>query len=119
MHRGIVYNPRMDTLFHICDRADWLAAQEQGEYRAASLAHEGFIHCSTPGQVAATANRFYHGRRGLVLLTIDRGRVRPEVRFEPADGSLFPHIYGPLNLDAVVDVQEFAPADDGTFSGTA
>jgi len=112
----MVYNPRMNTLFHICDRANWRGAQEQGEYRAASLAHEGFIHCSTLEQVAATANRFYHGRHGLVLLTIDRRRIRPEVRFEPADGSLFPHIYGTLNLDAVVAVQEFTAAEDGTFS---
>lgn len=115
----MVYNSPIDTLFHICDRADWQEAQAQGEYRPSSLAQEGFIHCSTPEQVVATANRFYHERRGLVLLTIDPRRVRPEVRFEPADGSLFPHVYGPLNLDAVVDVQEFTPAGDGTFSWTA
>ena len=105
----------MDTLFHICDRADWREAQGRGEYRAASLDTEGFIHCSTAGQVAATADRFYHGRHGLILLVIDPARVRPEVRFEPADGSLFPHVYGPLNLDAVVDVQEFEPGEDGAF----
>ncbi len=112
----MVYNGRMDTLFHICDRADWQEAQRQGEYRAASLDTEGFIHCSTAGQVAATADRFYRGRHGLVLLVIDPACVRPEVRFEPADGSLFPHVYGPLNLDAVVDVREFEPGEDGTFS---
>lgn len=86
-----MYNPGMDTLLHICARTDWQAALAQGEYRAESLAAEGFTHCSTPAQVAATANRFCHGRRGLVLLTIDQSRVRAEVRWEPADGSLFPH----------------------------
>jgi len=111
-----MYNPGMDTLLHICARTDWQAALAQGEYRAESLAAEGFTHCSTPAQVAATANRFYHGRRGLVLLTIDRGRVQAEVRWEPADGSLFPHVYGTLPLDAVVDVRDFAPGADGTFS---
>jgi uncharacterized protein (DUF952 family) len=115
----IVYNVRMKSLYHLCDRVDWQEAQAQGEYRPSSLAQEGFIHCSTPEQVVATANRFYHERRGLVLLTIDRGRVRPEVRFEPADGSLFPHVYGPLNMDAVVNAQEFEPGEDGTFSWTA
>ena len=115
----MVYNPGMDRLLHICPVSDRQEAQARGEYRPASLDTEGFIHCSTAGQVAATANRFYHGRRGLVLLHIDPARVRPPVRLEPADGSLFPHIYGPLNLDAVVDVQEFEPGEDGTFSWTA
>lgn len=106
----------MDFLLHICARTAWEAAQAAGEYSAASLMTEGFIHCSTPAQVAATANRFYHGQQGLVLLSIDPSRVIPEVRWEPADGSLFPHIYGPLPLDAVVDVRDFAPRADGTFS---
>ena len=109
-------NAVLDKLLHICLLSDWQVGWAQGEYRAASLAREGFLHCSTPAQVAATANRFYHGHRGLVLLTIDRRLVRAEVRFEPADGSLFPHIYGPLNLDAVAEVQEFEPGADGTFS---
>lgn len=113
--RRMVYNRRMDTLFHICDRADWREAQGSGEYRAASLDGEGFIHCSTAGQAAATADRFYRGRRGLVLLVIDPARVRPPVRYEAAGGSLFPHVYGPLNLDAVVDVRGFEPGEDGTF----
>ncbi len=118
---GLVYNAGMDTLhmetlLHICPASDWREAQESGEYRAASLASEGFIHCSTPAQVAATANRFYRGQRGLVLLVIDAGRLVPEVRYEAADGSLFPHLYGPLNLDAVVEVQEFEPEEDGAFS---
>ena len=117
----MVYNPRMetpnaDTLLHICPAPDWREAQEAGEYRAASLDSEGFIHCSTPAQVAATANRFYHGRHGLVLLVIDPSRLGPEVRYEAADGSLFPHLYGLLNLDAVVEVQEFEPDENGTFS---
>jgi len=111
-----VYNPPIDTLLHICPRADWREAQQRGEYRAASLASEGFIHCSTPDQVAATADRFYHGRHGLVLLVIDSDRVGPEIRYEAADGSLFPHVYGPLNLDAVVEVRDFEPGADGAFS---
>lgn len=114
----MVYNSRMDTLLHICPRTEWQNARQQGEYRPAGLASEGFLHCSTPAQVAATANRFYRGRRGLVLLVIDAGRLGSPVRYEAADGSLFPHVYGPLNLDAVVEVQEFEPGEDGTFSWT-
>ena len=127
----MVYNPPMDTpqtdipptdipptdlLLHICPASDWREAQAAGEYRPASLDTEGFIHCSTPAQVVSTANRFYHGRRALVLLVIDIGRIGPEVRYEAADGSLFPHVYGPLNLEAVVEVHDFEPDETGAFS---
>lgn len=106
-------------IYHITPRSDWTKAQAAGQYTAASLENEGFIHTSTLEQVAATANRFYRGQSGLVLLVIDPGKVMPEVRYEPVqiNGSeqRFPHIYGPLNLDAVVDVLDFNPVSDGSF----
>lgn len=105
----------MDTLLHICARSDWEKARERGEYRAASLDSEGFIHLSTPGQVAATANRFYSGQTGLVLLVIDAACLPSEVRYEAADGALFPHLYGPLPLEAVVEVRDFETGEDGRF----
>jgi uncharacterized protein (DUF952 family) len=105
----------MAEIVHLCGRADWQAAQERGEYRAASLEREGFIHFSMPVQVARTANRFFHGRRDLVLLLIDPDRLRAELRYEPADNDLFPHLYGPLNLDAVVEARDFLPDEAGTF----
>src|SRR5438874_2552071 len=103
-------------LYHICQRLDWEAAQAGGEYRADSLETEGFIHCSLIRQVLTTANRFYEGRQGLVLLVIDADRLTAEVRDEAADGDLFPHAYGPIPLDAVVSVSPFAPGTDGTFT---
>ena len=106
----------MNTLLHICPAQDWQDAGIRGEYRADSLALEGFIHCSTPEQVARTANRFYRGQVDLVLLVIDAGQVAAEIKYEAADGELFPHLYGPLNLNAVTKVQAFSPAADGTFS---
>ena len=107
------------TIYHITPRAGWLAAQQAGEYTAASLESEGFIHTSTREQVADTANRFYHGQAGLVLLVIDPARLRAELRYDPVlthgAEQKFPHIYGPLNLDAVVDVLPFEPQPDGSF----
>lgn len=102
-------------LLHITGKADWQAAIKAGVYKAASLAAEGFIHCSTAQQVARTANKFYKGRLDLVLLHIDPQRLAAEVRWEPADGEDFPHIYGPINLDAVRSVQDFAPDEHGLF----
>lgn len=105
----------MNTLLHICSRRDWERAEQEGEYAAASLASEGFIHCSTPEQVVKTANRFYRGRQDLVLLVIDAGRLTAPIKYEAADADLFPHIYGPINLDAVVKTQSFLPEADGAF----
>ena|SRR5579862_7543359 len=103
-------------ILHICPRDLWEAAQATGEYRAASLKTEGFIHCSTPEQVVGSANRFYRGRQGLLLLMIDPARVGSEVRYETAgDGLAYPHIYGPLPVAAVTETIPFPPEPDGSF----
>jgi uncharacterized protein (DUF952 family) len=105
-------------LYHITTLADWEAAQAAGSYQSDSLGAQGFIHCSTREQVLKVANRFYRGRHGLVLLAIDPTRLRPEVRYENLEGGaeLFPHLYGPLNLDAVSGVHAFEPIVDGGFA---
>ncbi len=108
----------MIDLFHITRRRDWQKALEDGTYQADTLASQGFIHCSTRAQVASVANRLFRGEHGLVLLEIDSRRVQPEIRRENLEGGteLFPHIYGPLNLEAVEKVVEFEPGPDGQFA---
>ena len=110
----------MEPIFHIASATDWHAAQASSEYRISTrgrtLQEEGFIHCSYADQVCRVANAFYRGMDGLVLLVIDRSRVRAEVRDETSGGDeRFPHMYGPLNIDAVIDVLPFEPLGDGTF----
>lgn len=104
-------------ILHITTRAGWEAAQESGEYRLDTLATEGFIHCSTPEQVLGPANEFYRGRPDLVLLVIDPARLAASLVYEDCyeTGTAFPHIYGPLNLDAVTQVVPFPHGPDGTF----
>jgi uncharacterized protein (DUF952 family) len=103
-------------LWHITSPADWEKAQNSGEYRADSLLSEGFIHCSTTEQLAATANRFYAGRTDLIALVIDDYKVTAPIRYEDLNaGDLFPHIYGPLNLDAVVMAIAYVPDHNGYF----
>ncbi len=111
------------VIYHIAIRADWERAQADGEYTRSSvdktLADEGFIHASQASQVTRTANRFYREVPGdLVLLVIDPGLLRAEVRYEDVPGAElpYPHIYGPLNVDAVVDVLPLAAGPDGTFA---
>jgi uncharacterized protein (DUF952 family) len=112
----------VSKILHITHRTDWEAAASSGYYAPASLDVEGFIHCSTFAQTADTANQFFANQQGLVLLCIDTAKTDAKVRYEgPADVQdprtelLFPHIYGPLNLSAVVRVAEFAPNKHGKF----
>ncbi len=105
-------------ILHITNRQDWEDAQAAGRYQADTLASEGFIHCSTPEQVVSVANALYPARQDLVLLGIDPARLTAPVRYENLQGEdeLFPHLYGPLNLEAVVRVWEFVPDLEGRFS---
>ncbi len=99
-------------IYHIASRAGWQSAQKSGRYTADSLAAEGFIHCSKAEQVAGVVARFYTGRRGLVLLVIDPQKLSSDLRYEPGSDKpdeLFPHLYGPLNLEAVASVLDFEP----------
>lgn len=107
----------MTPILHCSTRAAWDAAVAQGAYAAESLASEGFIHCSTPAQILAVADARFRGQGGLVLLCIDADRLDSEVRYENLEGGtvLFPHVYGPVNLDAVLKVVAFSPEADGSF----
>ena len=80
---------KQNWIVHLCQSADWQTALEQEYYRADSLTDVGFIHCSRPEQVVAVANRFYLGRRDLVLLWINPDLLRAELRWEASDGDLF------------------------------
>lgn len=112
-----VYRKIPDMILHIIRKTDWEKTLSQGYYAPDSIEKEGFIHCSTAEQVVDVANLLYRGERDLVLLVIDPQKVETKIVFEDLyeTNKLFPHIYGQLNLDAVVNVVEFAPKDDGTF----
>jgi uncharacterized protein (DUF952 family) len=111
-------------IFHITTEADWERAQAEGAYSASTrgltLAQVGFVHCAFEEQVARVANVFFRGVAKLVVLRIAVDRVNAEVRYENLEGGheLFPHIYGPLNLDAVVGIMPLPPGRDGTFTFT-
>lgn len=109
------------VIFHITPQEEWLAAQTTGLYRPGSLDTEGFIHCSTAGQVAGVANALFAGQTSLLLLVINPDRVPAEIRYEDCyeTGQLFPHIYGVLPVDAVVRVMDYRPGQDGLFTSPA
>ncbi|MRR31356.1 DUF952 domain-containing protein [bacterium] len=105
------------VIYHILSWQDWKKAQRQGDYRPVSLAAEGFIHLSTRAQVPGTLARFFAGHTGLALLCVEVVRLRAELRYDVADGLSFPHLYGPLNLDAVSEVLTIEPGSNDPFSG--
>jgi uncharacterized protein (DUF952 family) len=101
----------MTLIFHITPRQDWESGGSS--YRGDTLDADGFIHCCGLGQVVTVANRFYGGQLGLVLLAIEVERLQAELRYEAADGEEFPHLYGALNRDAVVEMIDFEPSPAG------
>ncbi len=106
-----------DVIFHMALLQDWQTGLEMGEYSCQSLPMEGFIHFSRAEQVIATANRHYHGVSGLVLLRVNVKKLTARLKYETApNGEIYPHLYGPLNLDAVEKVVDFPPNTDGSFS---
>lgn len=97
----------MSEILHICDPQAWEEAQKTGVYRADSLEGEGFIHCSTWEQISGVMNRFYADETELLVLRIDPAKVTAEIRWETADGDEYPHLYGPLNVAAVIGTIPF------------
>ena len=113
-------------IFHITPRTDWEAAQAEGKYTADSLRLEGFIHCSTLAQILPVAEKYYKGQSGLVLLMIEPTLLSSTLKWEAPsggtpppgvpEGDRFPHIYGPINLDAVVKVFDFIRDPNGDWT---
>ena len=112
-------------VYHLTSHQAWSEAQSRGEYRAESLESEGFIHCSTETQVLPVAEKYYKGQSGMILLKIDPTLLASELRWEPPSGGVpppgvpegdpFPHIYGPINLDAVVKVYDLESNPDRSY----
>ncbi|MCZ4605975.1 DUF952 domain-containing protein [Streptomyces sp. Lzd4kr] len=108
--------PEDTHILHITERSLWEAARERGTYemstRGRTLKDEGFIHCSTRAQlpsVAAFLYGSYDGPDDLVVLVVDPARLEAPLRYEAPKpgGEEFPHVYGPIPVTAVVDVEEW------------
>lgn len=110
-------------ILHILKRSELDYARRSGSYAPPSLESEGFIHCSTEHQLVETANLFFRGQGDLVIIVIEEHRLKASLRHElptstahkRTDGR-FPHLYGPLNLDAVCAVHEFPCDEEGGFA---
>ena len=113
-----------DIIYHLAFRADWEAGLATGEYVAPSLAEEGFIHASgDEEQMLRVAARLFTGRDDLLVLDLDTERLgedSPVIREPARSGEIYPHVYGPINPNAVVRVRALVPepTDPSTFKMT-
>ncbi len=111
-----------DIIYHLAFRSDWEAGLAAGEYVAPSLAEEGFIHASgDEEQMLRVAARLFAGREDLLALDVDTERLgedSPVIREPARSGEIYPHVYGPINPDAVVRVRALIPevADPRIFT---
>jgi uncharacterized protein (DUF952 family) len=96
----------MTTIYKICTAAEWNDAERAGAYRgSAADRKDGFIHFSTGEQAAETAAKWFAGQRDLVLVAVDADTLGDKLKWEPSrGGALFPHLYGPLDVKAVLRV---------------
>ena len=105
----------MALVYKICPRPLWEVACVQGVLRGAPVdLADGFIHFSTAAQVRETAAKHFRGQSDLVLLAIDEGALGEALVYEPSrGGALFPHLYAPLPVAAVVRADPLPVTTDG------
>lgn len=95
-------------IYHVTTNAAWQEAKQKGSYEHISLEKEGFIHNCSMAQLAGVLDRYYKGQSDLLLLHIDESLLEAELKYElaPSVNEEFPHIFGPINIGAVVKTEE-------------
>ena len=103
-----------EAVFHLTDPAHWTEAQTTGEIVPPGFSAEGFVHCSTQGQLVGTIERHFAGTDELVLLELDQAALGAALRWEESrPGEVYPHVYRPLVLADVVRAIPWHRAPDG------
>ena len=103
-------------IYHIVTPADWQQWATLPTFEAASLQTEGFIHCSTASQIAGVLERYYSEVPDLLLLHISEEALGDKLVYEPSTNQeLFPHLYGPLDKNAIVEISTLKT--NGLFIG--
>ena len=107
-----------NVIYKICTAAEWAAAEKAGRFTGSPVdAADGFIHFSTAAQAVETARRHFAGQTGLVLVSVDARLLADKLTWEPSrGGDLFPHLYTPLELDAVTAVHPLPLSEDGAHA---
>jgi uncharacterized protein (DUF952 family) len=97
-------------ILHVTKRSEWIDQRSKENYSPADFNREGFIHCCLREQLPGVLQRYFKNARDLVLLYIDESKLTSPLRHEPStNNENFPHIYGPVNLSAIVAVTDLYP----------
>ena len=98
----------MPLIYHITTASEWNDAKQKGYYESRALKEEGFIHCSEYRQIHDVFKRYYIDKKYLVKLTIQTNDLTSQLIYDWSNAieDTFPHVYGPINLDAVVNVEK-------------
>ena len=104
------------TIYHMCRADEWAEAKRVGSYGGSSQDQaDGFIHFSTAAQVRLSAAKHRAGQDGLILLAVSADELGAALKWEESrGGALFPHLYGPLPVSAVVTAEPLLLGTDGT-----
>lgn len=102
-------------IYLLSSQAEYQQALNEGVLIRDSLQTEGFIHATPRSQLNRLANKYYKDKEQPLILSVDKELVRAELKWEPATGGLYPHIYGPLNSNAITKIEEIALGEDGNF----
>jgi uncharacterized protein (DUF952 family) len=96
----------MSIIYHLTTRKEWQASQAAGQYVTSSLKEEGYIHCCEENQIENVLKRYFAGKTNLVKLVIDTEKITSPLIYDwsPSIEETFPHIYGPINVNAVKEV---------------
>ena len=107
----------MPIIFHLTEQSDWESRDLNQGYEAPSLEEEGFIHCSEDeAQLLEVAKRLFAGQTGLLALEVDTDRLTSPLKREPSrSGTIYPHIYGPIDLNSVAGTRVISVGADGAF----
>src|SRR3979411_2454219 len=108
-------NRAVRTIYKICPASAWREAERRGVFRgSADDLRDGFIHFSTAPQVAETAKKHFFGQSGLCVIAVNAAALGDSLRWEPSrNDELFPHLYGELDLGAVIGVLDMRARSDG------
>jgi len=103
-------------IYLLSSEKEYKQALSKGVFVRDSIQEEGFIHASPKNQLTRVANKYYKETINPLILVVDVKKVSVEVKWEPAAGSFYPHIYGALNTDAIIEFQPIALNEMGEFN---
>src|SRR4051812_1513103 len=96
----------ISMIFHVCTAEEWHQHQDFLFYQPANFSEVGFIHCCYERQLAGVLERYFKGRKNLLLLYLEERRLGANIMYEAGPNKeIFPHVYGTLNKDAIVKIE--------------